>query len=111
MKPVRTAAALLTAAALTVSVAGAATASSDNDRVPQGATWTQHYFPSSGGAELHADVLLPEGLPEGQRVPVILSVGPYFGHSGQKSKEDWKTAGPSDRFSDFIEGTKLFERG
>ncbi|MCO8276697.1 CocE/NonD family hydrolase [Actinoplanes sp. TRM 88003] len=111
MKPVRTAAALLTAAALTVSVAGAATASADNERVPEGATWTQHYFPSSGGAELHADVLLPKGLAKGQKVPVILSVGPYFGHSGQKSKEDWKTAGPSDRFSDFIEGTKLFERG
>ncbi|MFB4419708.1 CocE/NonD family hydrolase [Streptomyces sp. QL37] len=85
----------------------------ENDRVPEGSAWTQHYFPSSdrSGTELHADVLLPEGLPKKAKVPVILSVGPYFGHSGQSGVEGWTHTGPSDRFQDFIEGTDLFDQG
>ncbi|MFE4452834.1 CocE/NonD family hydrolase [Streptomyces sp. NPDC056796] len=85
----------------------------ENDRVPEGSLWTQHYFPSSdrSGTELHADVLLPEGLPRKAKVPVILSVGPYFGHSGQTGAEGWSHTGPSDRFQDFIEGTDLFDQG
>jgi predicted acyl esterase len=85
----------------------------DNDRVPEGAAWTQHYFRSSDGSdvELHADVLLPEGLEEGEQVPVILSVGSYFSHSGQMADEGYDHTGPSDRFTDFIEGTDLFDEG
>ncbi|MGW4817416.1 CocE/NonD family hydrolase [Streptomyces sp. NPDC004227] len=85
----------------------------ENDRVPKGSLWTQHYFPSSDGSdtELHADVLLPEGLAPGKKVPVILSVGPYFGHSGQTGPEGWKHTGPSSRFQDFVEGTDLFAQG
>ncbi|MGW8378398.1 CocE/NonD family hydrolase [Streptomyces sp. ODS28] len=85
----------------------------ENDRVPKGAEWTQHYFPSSDGSgtELHADVLRPEGMPKGKKVPVILSVGPYFSHSGQSGPEGWTHTGPSNRFQDFIEGTDLFKRG
>ncbi|MEV0954381.1 CocE/NonD family hydrolase [Streptomyces sp. NPDC049951] len=85
----------------------------ENDRVPEGSLWTQHYFPSSdrSGTELHADVLLPEGLPRKAEVPVILSVGPYFGHSGQSGAEGWSHTGPSARFQDFIEGTDLFDQG
>lgn len=85
----------------------------ENERVPEGARWTQHYFPSSDGSktELHADVLLPEKLPEGRKAPVILSASSYFGHSGQTSPEDRKHAGPSDRFEDFVKGTDLFEKG
>ncbi|MBB4794889.1 putative CocE/NonD family hydrolase [Streptomyces nodosus] len=85
----------------------------ENDRVPEGSVWTQHYFPSSdrSGTELHADVLLPENLPRGKKVPVILSIGPYFGHSGQTDPEGWTHTGPSSRFQDFVEGTDLFARG
>ncbi|MFJ8791766.1 CocE/NonD family hydrolase [Streptomyces sp. NPDC102462] len=85
----------------------------ENDRVPKGSVWTQHYFPSSdrSGTELHADVLLPEGLRKGAKVPVIVSVGPYFGHSGQTGPEGWTHTGPSSRFQDFIEGTDLFAHG
>ncbi|GAB3451918.1 CocE/NonD family hydrolase [Actinophytocola sediminis] len=102
-----------TAAPTTVATADNPVTHQENDRVPEGASWTQHYFPSSDGSdvELHADVLLPEGLPAGEQVPVILSAGAYFGHSGQSTLEDWKHAGPSDRFTDFIEGTDLFDRG
>jgi putative CocE/NonD family hydrolase len=85
----------------------------ENDRVPEGSVWTEHYFPSSdhSGTELHADVLLPEGTAKNKRVPVILSVGPYFGHSGQTDTEGWTHTGPSSRFQDFIEGTDLFKEG
>lgn len=135
-----TASALVTTLALTAALAGPATAApgkasalaapaqtrtgavatatrpvthEENDRVPKGAVWTQHYFPSSDGSgtELHADVLLPEKLPKGRKVPVILSVGPYFAHAGQTGPEGWAHTGPSSRFLDFIEGTDLFNRG
>lgn len=108
----------LAAAAEPAAVAGASAPSGpltheENDRVPEGAVWTQQYFPSSdhSGTELHADVLLPEGLPKGARVPVILSVGPYFGHAGQTDPEGWGHTGPSSRFQDFIDGTDLFAHG
>ncbi|MDQ0401463.1 CocE/NonD family hydrolase [Streptomyces sp. NPDC000349] len=96
-----------------VATAEDAVAHKDNDRVPEGAVWTQHYFPSSdgSGAELHADVLRPEKLPKGKRVPVILSVGAYFGHSGELTDEKWSHTGPSDRFKDLVEGGDLFDRG
>ncbi|WP_370622980.1 CocE/NonD family hydrolase [Streptomyces tsukubensis] len=85
----------------------------ENDRVPEGSVWTQHYFPSSDHSptQLHADVLLPEGLKKKRQVPVILSVGPYFGHSGQTDDEGFTHTGPSARFEDFIEGSDLFKQG
>ncbi|MFF7495008.1 CocE/NonD family hydrolase [Streptomyces rubiginosohelvolus] len=85
----------------------------ENERVPEGAVWTQHYFPSSDGSdtELHADVLLPEGLAEGEKVPVILSAGAYFGHAGEIVPEGHERSGPSARFQDFMKGTDLFDKG
>ncbi|WP_424187043.1 CocE/NonD family hydrolase [Actinokineospora sp. G85] len=85
----------------------------ENDRVPEGAAWTQHYFPSSDGSdtELHADVLLPEGRAPDEKLPVILSVGTYFGHAGQSEPEGWARTGPSNRFQDLVEGGDLFDRG
>ncbi|WP_199320221.1 CocE/NonD family hydrolase [Leptolyngbya sp. FACHB-261] len=96
-----------------VATADKAVTHAENDRVPRGAAWTQHYFPSSDGSdvELHADVLLPEGLAAGEKVPVILVVGPYLGHSGQIVLENHAHTGPSKRFNGLIEGADLFERG
>ncbi|GGQ10643.1 CocE/NonD family hydrolase [Streptomyces mutabilis] len=127
---VRSASALIATLALTAGLAGPAVAAreaeappvatatdpvthEENDRVPEGSAWTQHYFPSSdrSGTQLHADVLLPEGLSRKEKVPVILSVGPYFAHSGQTGPEGWAHTGPSARFNDFIEGTDLFDEG
>src|SRR6266545_6018318 len=56
----------------------------ENPRVPEGAAWTEAYFPSADHrAELHADVLRPANLAPGAKTPVILAVGPYFAHIGQ----------------------------
>ncbi|MFG2004420.1 CocE/NonD family hydrolase [Spirillospora sp. NPDC048911] len=85
----------------------------DNPRVPEGAAWTQAYFPSSDGSGvvLHADVLRPANLPANAKTPVILSVGPYFAHAGQTGPEGWDQVGPSARFRDFIDGAHLMARG
>ncbi len=104
------------AAGTTATPAQAATAKDpithkDNNRVPTGAAWTEHYFPSTDDVELHADVLLPENLKPGQKVPVVLGVGPYFGHSGQMGVEGFKSTGPSSRFNDLITEGKLLKRG
>lgn len=114
--------ALITVAALAVGgpAAAAAPASApggvtheENPRVPAGAVWTEAYFPSAdhSGVELHADVLRPANLPAHARTPVILAVGPYFGHAGQTGPEGWTQTGPSNRFEDFTTGTDLFARG
>jgi uncharacterized protein len=85
----------------------------ENPRVPEGALWTEAYFPSSDGSdvELHADVLRPAHLPADAKTPVIVSVGPYFAHAGQTDVEGWDRVGPSARFQDFIEGADLMARG
>src|SRR3954466_13998880 len=89
--------------------------------VPPNATWTQATIPSTDGASLHADILRPKGLKDTDKTPVILSIGPYFSHSGQtgpagpveNSSYDpaGPSTGPSDRFLDFVTGAKLMERG
>lgn len=89
--------------------------------VPEGAKWTEATIESFDGTELHADILRPKGLPESAKVPIILSVGPYFGHSGQVGALGpiqgepidpvGPAEGPSHRFHDFIEGARLMERG
>lgn len=85
----------------------------ENPRVPEGAVWTEAYFPSAdnSGVELHADVLRPANLPSRAKTPVILAVGPYFSHAGQTGPEGWPQTGPSSRFADFTSGTDLFARG
>ncbi|HET8594756.1 MAG TPA: CocE/NonD family hydrolase [Intrasporangium sp.] len=85
----------------------------ENPRVPSGALWTEHYFPSSDGSdvELHADVLRPAHLPPDARTPVILSIGPYFAHIGQTGNDGFSGTGPSERFNDLVEGGDLMARG
>ncbi|WP_205697907.1 CocE/NonD family hydrolase [Conexibacter sp. SYSU D00693] len=87
---------------------------------PPGATWTQGFIRQADGTTLHYDLLRPKGLPKDARTPVIVSIGPYFGHAGQTgpagpvegtSYDPLGTPGPSDRFRDVVEGAKLMERG
>ncbi|HEV7712239.1 MAG TPA: CocE/NonD family hydrolase, partial [Asanoa sp.] len=111
---------------VTLAVSGTATAATaspapaqqgitheENPRVPEGAVWTEAYFPSAdhSGVELHADVLRPANVSPRAKTPVILAVGPYFGHAGQTGPEGWTQTGPSNRFEDFTTGTNLFARG
>src|SRR3954471_5707128 len=87
--------------------------------VPPGATWTQATIPSSGGVKLHADVLRPARATA--KTSVILSIGPYFNHSGQTGPAGpvegttydplGPSTGPSDRFLDFVNGAHLMDRG
>jgi predicted acyl esterase len=89
--------------------------------VPPGAAWTEATIPSTDGVTLHADILRPKDLAADARTPVILSIGPYFNHSGQTGPAGpvegttydpvGPSTGPSDRFLDFVNGAQLMERG
>jgi predicted acyl esterase len=90
------------------------------DPPPPGSTWSQATITEPDGTALHADVLRPAQLPAGAKTPVIVSIGPYFNHSGQTGPagpvegtpfDPTAPAGPSARFYDFIEGARLMERG
>src|SRR5215213_1575981 len=89
--------------------------------VPPGATWSEATIPSADGVKLHADILRPSQLAPTAKTPVILSIGPYFNHSGQTGPAGpvegtsydpvGPSTGPSDRFLDFVNGARLMERG
>src|SRR5215213_335887 len=89
------------------------------------ADWTEAFIPSpsaeGGNATLHADILRPKGAKASDKTPVILSIGPYFNHSGQTGPAGpaegtnydpvGPNEGPSERFQDFVEGSKLLKKG
>src|SRR6266496_4025525 len=89
------------------------------------ADWTEAWIDSpsqdGGDATLHADVLRPKGATDATKTPVILSIGPYFNHSGQTGPAGpaegtnydpvGPNAGPSERFQDFVEGSGLLKKG
>lgn len=76
------------------------------------ATWTQQWIESGDGTMLHADVMLPADRKDGQKHPVILSIGPYFGSGSQNAPAyDPMEAGPSARFNDLIEEGQIFSKG
>jgi predicted acyl esterase len=104
------------ALALLASFAPAALA----DPAPADSKWTQEFIDEADGTQLHADVLRPADLPDDAKTPVILSIGPYFNHSGQTgpfgpvedTPYDPLTAdGPSARFYDYINGAHVFAKG
>ncbi|MDP3712324.1 MAG: CocE/NonD family hydrolase [Mycobacteriales bacterium] len=101
---------LLTATAVVaglavVAPAGAAPVSND-------ATWTEAWIPSGDGTMLHADVMLPKERKDGQKHPMILSIGPYFGSGSQGAPAyDPMGEGPSDRFNDLVEQGEIFQKG
>src|SRR5215211_4614166 len=85
------------------------------------ADWSEAWIPSSDGVTLHADVLRPKGATAAAKTPVIISIGPYFNHSGQTGPAGpaegtnydpvGPNAGPSERFQDFVEGSHLLRDG
>src|SRR3954470_5325842 len=74
------------------------------------ADWSEAWISSSDGVTLHADVLRPKGATKATKTPVIVSIGPYFNHSGQTGPAGpaegtsydpvGPNAGPSERFQD-----------
>jgi uncharacterized protein len=113
----RRGAALLVVVAALCAVPTTATAAD----VPDGATWSEATIDSTDGVKLHADILRPSNLPADAKTPVILSIGPYFNHSGQTGAVGpvqgtsydpvGPSTGPSDRFLDLVEGGQLMQRG
>src|SRR3954469_8923879 len=85
--------------------------------IPDGTTYSQGYFPSGDGTTIHADVLRPKNLPPDAKTPVILSIGPYYSHSGQTgvagAGDDFDPTrdGPNGRFKDIWDQGKVFQRG
>jgi uncharacterized protein len=89
------------------------------------ADWSEAFIsspsPDGKNATLHADVLRPKGATASDKTPVILSIGPYFNHSGQTGPAGpaegtnydpvGPNAGPSERFQDFVEGSGLLKKG
>ena len=85
------------------------------------ADWSEAWIPSSDGVTLHADVLRPKGATDAAKTPAIISIGPYFNHSGQTGPAGpaegtsydpvGPNAGPSERFQDFVEGSGLLKKG
>src|SRR5215208_2575628 len=85
------------------------------------ADWSEAWIQSSDGVTLHADVLRPKGATVATKTPVIISIGPYFNHSGQTGPAGpaegtnydpvGPNAGPSERFQDFVEGSGLLKKG
>jgi predicted acyl esterase len=115
---------LAAALALIAAIAAAAQAKEQKTdqatKIPPGASWFSATIPSSGGVKLHADVMRPKGLKLTDKTPVIISIGPYFNHSGQTGPagpvestpfDPTATPGPSTRFYDFETGGDLFKRG
>ncbi|MEA2384204.1 MAG: uncharacterized protein QOH72_4175, partial [Solirubrobacteraceae bacterium] len=106
------------AGALALLATGAATARAA--AVPANADWSQAYITEADGTNLHADILRPKATPATQKPPVIMSIGPYFNHSGQTGPagpvegttfDPTGPAGPSDRFLDFVNGAHLMDKG
>ncbi|MEA2438870.1 MAG: uncharacterized protein QOH76_294 [Thermoleophilaceae bacterium] len=90
------------------------------DPPPPGSKVIKATIAESDGTKLHADVLRPANLPDTAKTPVILSVGPYFNHTGQTGVlgpveatpyDPLAPNGVSSRFYDYINGAKVFEKG
>jgi predicted acyl esterase len=96
---------------LTAALGALAVAAPAGAKVPDGADWTEAYIETPGQPTLHADVMRPKGLPDSQKTPVILAIGPYFAHGGQSAPEDPTAVGPNGRFDDLLTDGKVFQRG
>jgi predicted acyl esterase len=71
---------------------------------PNGSTWTETFIDTPDGERLHADVMRPAKAKG--RTPVILVVSPYLGMTSPTEDR-----GPSNRFHDFFEGARVFDKG
>ena len=79
--------------------------------VPADAMYSEAYFDTPEGFKMHADVFRPKGVAATEKLPVVMVVSPYTGHSAPTGTNfDPQASGPSSRFFDFANGAKLFTR-
>src|SRR5207245_5173947 len=101
----------LVGALLTILTVQAAPGSADTRK---DASWSEAYFASGDGlTQLYADILRPKGMPldASHKTPVILTVSPYTNHSGQTIDYNPQAVGPSSRFYDFLDRSRILEIG
>src|SRR3954453_22950963 len=103
-------------AALALALAPGSALAADAGPAYPDAAWTKTTITEPDGTVLDADVLRNKTIPldAAHKQPVIISVGPYFNHSGQTGAPDDfdpQATGPSQRFADFVEGSKLLQKG
>jgi predicted acyl esterase len=79
--------------------------------VPPDADWSEDYIVTPGQPTLHVDILKPKNAEPGVKLPAIVSVGPYFGHTGSPDSPNPTAQGPVLRWQDLIEEAKIFQRG
>jgi len=109
MHRMRTTRSLFATGLATLAAGAAIAAPAAHAGVPEGTDFSDQYFDSSDGTQLHADVIRPKGV---EKSPVILAIGPYFAHSGQTPTElDPSASGPNERFKDMYEEGKIFQKG
>jgi uncharacterized protein len=112
---------LITLVLSTAVLSGAPAAASAAGVAYPDADWSEAWISSSDGVTLHADVLRPKGATDSTKTPVVVSIGPYFNHSGQTGPAGpaegtnydpvGPLAGPSERFQDFVEGSGMLKKG
>ena len=76
----RTAAAVVLLALIATFFAGGAPATADP--VPSGWTYTDHWFTSHDGIQMHAGVFLPADRKADEKHPVLMNIGPYTAPNG-----------------------------
>ena len=79
------------------------------EEVPTGYAYTDHWFPSTDGTQLHAGVFLPADSRPGERHPVLLTSTPYTAPSGGALGAGGNGDGPLIRFPELFEHEKFTE--
>ena len=81
--------------------------------VPQGYSYTDHWFPSADGTRLHAGVFLPSDHKPGEKHPVLVVAGPYTGSNGGVSgaaADGPQADGVTIRFPELFETNKYLRK-
>lgn len=73
------------------------------EEVPEGYAYTDHWFPSTDGTQLHAGVFLPADSKPGEKHPILLTSTPYTAPSGGALGAGANPDGPLIRFPELFE--------
>jgi predicted acyl esterase len=95
--------------AVSAAVAAALSVPATADEVPAGYAYTDAWFQSSDGTQLHAGVFLPKDRKPNERHPVLLTSTPYTSPNGGATAAG-NTSGPVIRFPELFKHER-FEAG